>query len=377
MKHFYKFLAIAAIFSILFSGCQKDDSIIDDDEQLPTQTVTSIAGFYLLNQGNMNTNKASLDFYDYASGKYQNNLFSKANPEAVLGLGDVGNDLGVYGSKLYAVINNSNKLEIMDVVTTKRLKAIEIEGARFVTFARGKAYVSAYGKSVNGFVTEIDTATMTITKTVEVGRQPEELTVVDEKLYVANAGWASAPDYETTVSVIDLNSFNVIKKIEVAPNLQRVRSDKNGNLYVSSQGDYDKIPSKLFVIDTKKGEVTNSFDIPTSNLTIVGDTAYIVSATFSMETYKYDLGYHLIDIKKGEILKDSFLSKSVRDKIEMPYGIAVDPASKDIYITDALDFASPGKLYCIDNEGSEKFTNITGDVPANIAFVYSTKAVNK
>lgn len=376
MKHFYKLLAITAILSIIFSGCSKDDPIIDaDEDQLPSQTVTSIAGFYLLNQGNMNTNKASLDYYDYSSGLYRKNIFGEANPDAVMGLGDVGNDLGIYGSKLYAVINNSNKIEILDATTAERKKVIDtnIDNPRYITFANGKAYVTAYGSSMNGFVAEIDTTTLEITKTVEVGRQPEELAVVDGKLYVANSGWASAPKYETTVSVIDLNSFKVIDKIDVAPNLQRVKADKYGNLYVSSQGDFDEIPSNLFVIDTKKGDVKKSLDVPVSNLTIVGDTAYVISSVFSMETYEYDISYQLIDIKKEELLDGSFLPSSVSDEIEMPYEIAVDPASKDIYITDARDFASPGNLYCIDKEGVVKFTKGTGYIPAQIAFVYTEK----
>ena len=384
MKHFYNLMAIVAMLSVLFTGCRKDDIIPNEEEQLPSQTVTSVVGFYLLNQGNMNMNKASLDYYDYASGKYRSNVFGEANPEATLGLGDVGNNVGVYGSKLYAVINKSNKLEIMNAATSKRLKTIDIKNARYVTFAGSKAYVSAYGggvdlgeNSVNGFVVEIDTATMAITNKVEVGRQPEELAVVNNKLYVANSGGYSAPNYESTVSVIDLTSFTVTKKIEVAPNLERLRSDKYGDLYVSSRGDYDKIPSKLFVIDTGKGEVKKSFDVPTSNLTIVGDTAYIISTSFSMKTYEWEIDYHQIDIKKEEILKDSFLSKSVIKEIEMPYGIAVDPISKDIYITDVRDFASPGKLYFIDKKGDLKFTKGTGDVPVDIAFVYKTTKIEK
>ena len=76
MKHFYKFLAIAVIFSITLMGCSEDDTIPKvEEEDLFPQAVTAINGLYLLNQGNMNTNKASLDFYNYASGKYQRNIF--------------------------------------------------------------------------------------------------------------------------------------------------------------------------------------------------------------------------------------------------------------------------------------------------------------
>ncbi len=404
MKHIYNLLAITAIISILFTGCRKDDIILQpEEEQLPpqeevlppeeetppveetpTETVTSIVGFYLLNEGNMNMNKASLDYYDYKTGKYQRNVYGKANPDATLGLGDVGNDIGIYGTKLYTVINASNKLEIMDVATTERLGVIDIKNGRYITFANGKAYVSAYDGDIglgqntpNGFVAEIDTSSYTITRKVEVGRQPEELAVVDGKLYVANSGGYSPPNYETTVSVVDLNSFQVINKIEVAPNLHRLRATDSGDLYVSSRGDYYNIPSQLFVVDTKEQKVTNTFDIPTNNLTIVDNIAYIIGSAFSYETFEWEIDYRMIDIKNEELLEGSFLPKSVSDEIEMPYGIAVDPLSKDIYITDARDYVSPGTLYCIDKNKTVKFTVKTGDIPAHFAFVYKTKTIDK
>lgn len=405
MKHIYNLLVIATITSILLTGCRKDDVILPpEEEQLPPQeettppeeetpppeeetppeTVTTISGFYLLNEGNMNMNKASLDYYDYKTGKYQRNIYGQANPDATLGLGDVGNDIGIYGTKLYTVINASNKLEIMDVATTKRLGVIDIKNCRYITFANGKAYVSAYDgeialgqNSPNGFVAEIDTTELTITKKVEVGRQPEELDVVENKLYVANSGGYSPPNYETTVSVIDLNSFEVINKIEVAPNLHRLRATESGDLYVSSRGDYFDNPSQLFVIDTKEQKVKNMFDIPTSNLTIVDDIAYIIGSAFSYETFEWEIGYKMIDTKKGELIEGSFLPESVSDEIEMPYGIAVDPMSKDVYITDARDYVSPGTLYCIDKNGALKFDVTTGDIPAHFAFVYTTTIKNK
>ena len=400
MKHIYIFFIIAALFSMLLTGCRKDDIILpaeeeqlppqeettpeEEEEDTPPESVTTIAGFYLLNEGNMNMNKASLDYFDYTTGKYRRNVYGEANPDATLGLGDVGNDIGIYGSKLYTVINASNKLEIMDVATTKRLGVIEIKNCRYITFANGKAYVSAYDgeisigqNSPNGFVAEIDTTLLTINRRVEVGRQPEELAVVEGKLYVANSGGYSPPNYETTVSVVDINSFEVINSIEVAPNLHRLKATQSGDLYVSSRGDYYQIPSQLFVIDTKKDKVKNSFDIPTNNLTIVGDTAYIVGSAFSYETFEWEIDYRMIDIKKEELLEGSFLPESVSNEIEMPYGLAVDPLSKDIYITDARDYVSPGTLYCIDQNKAVKFTVKTGDIPAHFAFVYKTITINK
>ena len=374
------FYGLSAMLLIALWGCRHDDPIIPEEkEPLPPQTVTTIAGFYLLNEGNMNMNKASLDYYDYTTGTYRRNVYGQANPEATLGLGDVGNDIGIYGAKLYAVINCSNKVEVMDAKSSKRLKVIDIKNCRHLTFADGKAYVSAYDGEVqvgeisaNGFVAEIDTSTLTITQTVLVGRQPEELAVVGNKLYVANSGGYSPPHFERTVSVVDLNTFVKIKEIDVAPNLHRLRADGYGNLYVSSHGDLFGTSSKLHVIDTQTDAVKKTFDIVCGNLTIAGDTAYIIGSESRYTTTEQAISYSMINVKTATMLSSSFLPESVSNIIKTPYGIAVDPISKNIYITDATDYVSPGKLYCIDKDGNATFTVTTGDIPAHFAFVYTS-----
>lgn len=384
MKTTYKFWLIFSFAILGLQSCQKDDDIIPEEEVvLPPETVTTVEGFYLLNEGNMNMNKASLDYYDYATGTYRRNVYGQANPEATLGLGDVGNDVGVYGSKVYAVINNSNKVEVMDAKTSKRLKVIDVKNCRSVIFANGKAFVSAYDGEVelgdnspNGFVAEIDTTSLAITRSVKVGRQPEEMAVVGSKLYVANSGGYSPPNYEKTVSVIDLQTFTKTKDIEVAINLHRLKADADGDLYVSSRGDYYDIPSKLYVINTKTDAVKKVFDIACANITIAGDRAYVIGSEFSYTTFENVITYSMIDVKNEILLSDTFLPKSVSDEIKTPYGLAVDPVSKNVYVTDAGDYVSPGKLYCIDKDKNVKFTVTTGDIPAHFGFKTKTTIKN-
>lgn len=100
-----------------------------------------IKGMYLLNEGNMGSNKCTLDFYDSTTGKYHRNIYAERNPSVVKELGDVGNDLQIYGDKLYAVINCSNFIEVMDVETAQHLGQIDVVNCRYITFSNGKAYV--------------------------------------------------------------------------------------------------------------------------------------------------------------------------------------------------------------------------------------------
>jgi DNA-binding beta-propeller fold protein YncE len=370
-----KYHSLAAL-ALALAGCRGEAIVAPaGEEQLTPQEVTSVTGFYLLNEGNMNTNKASLDYHDYATGIYRRDVYGEANPTATLGLGDVGNDLGVYGAKLYAVINCSNKVEVMDAKTARRLKVINVKNCRYVTFARGKAYVSAYDGAVllgagspNGFVAEIDTATLEVTRAVGVGRQPEEMAVVGNYLYVANSGGYSPPDYETTLSVIDLETFARVKDIDIAINLHRVRADAYGDLYVSSRGDYYTIPSNLFLVDTRSNTVKKAFNVSCANLAVAGDTAYVIGSEYSYVTARWTVTYSMIDVKSETRRPGSFLPAPVAAAIKMPYGIAVDPDSRDIYITDAADYVTPGTLYRLDRAGNVLSTVTTGDIPAHFAF---------
>ncbi|MDN3584704.1 YncE family protein [Mucilaginibacter flavus] len=370
---------LPAILVLAYSSCRKDTGPVKEvvtPVAPPDTTVNPIKGFYLLNEGNMGSNKASLDYFDYATGKYHKNIYGELNPDIVKSLGDVGNDIGIYGNKVYVVVNVSNKVEVLNATTGKRITQVNIANCRYVTFHNGKAYVSAYlgtvgdPKAPNGAVDEIDTTSLQITRKVTVGRQPEEMAIVGEKLYVANSGGYSPPNYERTVSVVDLASFTEIKRIDVAINLDRVKADKYGDIYVTSRGDYYDIPSKLFVIDTKTDAVKKEFDFGVSNLWIDDDTAYMYSFEFSYKTGKNTTTYSMLNVKDETVLNTKFITDGTEALIKVPYGIAVNPYTKEVLVTDAKDYVTPGMVYVFDPSGKKKWQAITGDIPGHFAFAY-------
>ena len=103
-----------------------------------------IKGLFVLNEGQMDKNKCSLDYFDYTSGKFYNNLFAAINPDVTLGLGDTGNDLKVYEGRLYAVINGSGLIEVMDARTLRHVGSVALAGCRCIAFNGNKAYVTSY-----------------------------------------------------------------------------------------------------------------------------------------------------------------------------------------------------------------------------------------
>lgn len=376
-------ILIAICAASLLWGCRGEDRIITSTETDVTDgdKSSSIAGFFLLNEGNMGSNKASIDYFDYQTGTYSKNIYAERNPGVVKELGDVGNDIGIYGDKLYAVINCSHFVEVMNANTAQHIGQISIPNCRYVTFDSGYAYVSSYAGPVQidpnsrlGYVARIDTATLTIIDTCVVGYQPEEMAVVDGKLYVANSGGYRPPNYDRTVSVIDLSTFKVIKSIDVAINLHRVELDNYGNLYVSSRGDYYNTPAKTYIIDTKTDRVTAELaDLPASNMTLSGDSLYVYSTQWSYTTNTQTISYAIFNTRTQRIVTNNFITDRSEKNIKIPYGLAVNPTTGEILITDAKDYVTPGMLHCYDRNGVKKWSVITGDIPAHI--VFTTKSL--
>lgn len=354
----------ALLLTTLVWSCRKEKGVIPEEQiQLPGQ-ITAVNGLYLLNEGNYGSNKASIDYYDYASGIYRKNIYGQANPSATLGLGDVGNDIKIYGSKLYVVVNNSNKVEILDVKTAKKIKQIDIPNCRYITFYKDKAYVTAY----EGYVAVIDTTALVVGSKINVGQQPEEMAVVGTKLYVANSGGYNYPNYERTVSVIDLTTGTELKRIDVDINLHRLKADQYGDIYVTSRGDYASIPSNLYVIDTKTDVVKKKFNVAASSITIDKDFAYVYSVEWNNATSSNKISYSKINVNTETIIPGNFITDGTEKDIMLPYAVAVDPLSSDIYVTDAKDYVTPGTLYCFDKNGKKKFSVTTGDIPGHIVF---------
>lgn len=383
MKLKYLLLPMLLVAAAL-AGCREDEVVVPAEyEPIPDAPAadTDIRGFYLVNEGNMGSNKCTLDYYDYLTGVYARNIYAERNPTVVKELGDVGNDIGIYGSKLYVVVNCSHKVEVLDARSGVRIGQVDIPNCRYVRFHRGKAYVSSYVGPVQlgadapkGAVYQVDTLSLAITGQVTVGYQPEEMETVGDNMYVANSGGYRAPEYDNTVSVIDLAGMRQVELIPVGINLHRVRKDCYDRLWVTSRGDRLSRPSRLYVMDripgTDRMEVTDTLPVACSNMAIHGNLLYFYAAEWSDLTGSNTISYGIIDIRTKEVVSTNFITDGTEREIAMPYGIAVHPETGDIYLTDAKNYVSSGTLYCFDSQGRKKWSVRTGDIPTAIAFLH-------
>ena len=195
---------IGILIGCAFSSCRKIEIVVPSEYELVSDGIHPEAnpqGMYLVNEGNMGSNKCTLDYLDYVNGYYIRNLYSERNPNVVKELGDVGNDIQIYGSKLYVVVNCSHKVEVLDARTCERITQIDIPNCRYIRFYRGNAYVTSYVGPVQidpnapqGAVYRVDTTSLKIDAKVIVGYQPDELEILGEYIYVVNSGGYRAPN---------------------------------------------------------------------------------------------------------------------------------------------------------------------------------------
>lgn len=381
------FLALLCFLALCMQSCRDSDTVISSEPEDTGSKAEKgdVMGLYLLNQGNMGSNKATLDFLDLSGDNsenviYHRNIYSERNPNEIKELGDVGNDIKIYGSKLWMVINCSNKVEVADAYTCKKVAKINIPNCRYLAFDGGFAYVSAYVAPVNmrqdaevGAVYKVDTLTMKVVDKVTVGYQPDELAVVHGKLYVANSGGYRNPNYDRTVSVIDLTTFKEERKIDVAINLHRCRADKYGQLWVSSRGDYKEVPSRLYWLKPNAAgqmEKGGELEVPVSNMCIVGDSLYYIGVQWNETSKKNSIEYGIVNVSQHKVIAHSLSSAPEIQSIEMPYGIIVNPQKKDFYLMDAKNYVSSGELLHFKADGTFDWRVWTGDIPAEAAFVY-------
>ena len=365
------------------TSCREDELVVPTEYEIipgSPDRDSRIRGFYLVNEGNMGSNKCTIDYCDFVTGLYARNFYAERNPDVIKELGDVGNDIGIYGSRLWVVVNCSHKVEVLDAKSGVRIGQVDIPNCRYVRFYRGRAYVSSYVGPVlidpnapKGAVYEIDTLSLAVTRKVSVGYQPEEMEIVDDYMYVANSGGYRAPNYDNTVSVIQMVDFKQVQQIPVGINLHRLKKDKYGKLWVTSRGDFMSRPSRLYVMEKKPGYnrmiVTDTIPTACSNMAFFGDMMYFYATEWNDYTATNKISYGVIDVRTKEIVSDNFITDGTEKEITIPYGIAIHPETGDIYVTDAKNNVSSGTLYCFSPDGKKKWSVRTGDFPAHITFL--------
>jgi|688.fasta_scaffold14838_6 hypothetical protein len=250
--------AIISIILVLLFSCKKPT--LNQDE-VPT-TITN--SFLVLNEGLFQHNNSTLTYFNWNTHQQHDNIFEAKNG---WGMGDTGNDMGIYGEKLFIVMNNSHVVHVLNRHSGRLLEQIHLHengiGAspRNLAFFQGKVYVSAF----NGYLYKIDTTSLHVENKIQLGTNPDQMCVVQNELWVSNSGGLTTVG-DSTVSIVDLSSFTEIQKVVVGLNPGSLVYDDMGTVYAVSRGNYMGIPSKIVKLDASSKSVVMSENRAISSL---------------------------------------------------------------------------------------------------------------
>ena len=366
-----------AVAAMTLSSCSDDDPVIvlPEGEKVEGNVEGgNLAGFYVLNEGNMGANKSTLDFMNYSSDTYTRNLYAVQNPDEAMELGDTGNDIAVYGDRLYIVVNGSHKVEVLDAWSAHRIGKIDISSPRYVAFDGDYMYVTSYvgGDNGKGSVVKCDLNTLKVVGQVSAGICPEEMVITDGKLYAANSSDFTTGTFDNTISVIDLATFKAETPVVAEVNMNHLRLDSFGNMWVNSRGNYADISESLIMLKKVDGKYVKAeqYNLPCSNFAISGSKIYFYGVTYDAN-WKATNSYRVANIDASGIkgTPASFITDGTESSIVAPYCIAVQPGTGNIILTDAKNYVSSGSVMSYSAEGKRQWITTAGDIPGHIAFL--------
>lgn len=311
------------------------------DQEPPAGGGDVVAGdavYYVLNSGDWKANNSTLTKFDVETGEVVQEYFLQKNGR---GLGNTANDIVAYGSKMYIAVAGESTVEITDL-DAKTIRQIECESQpRYLAAAGEYVYVTYY----DGYVARIDTASLSVAGKVEVGRNPEGIAVYGNKLYVANSGgmdYNTEVGYDNTVSVVDINDFVELKKIDVVVNPSVVVAAENG-VYVASYGNYVDVSGTLQFIN-----VDDEVSVPEScgNMTELCSLQGVLYGYFSQYDANWNatITYLSYNMASGDV--DSPWIKEA----ELPVPYKVSSAGKYVCVTSS-DYVNDGDVYVYDTDG--------------------------
>lgn len=350
-----KLIVTALAGALFFVSCSSND----DASNAPKGAYDN--GLLILNQGGFNAGDASVSFLS-ENYELENNVFSLVNGGALLG--DTGQDIGLHGDYAYIVVNNSHKIEVVNRYTFQRVATITtgLDNPRYIAFSGNKGYVTNWGDPNNtedDYVAVVDLSANAVTANISVAEGPEVIIENSGMLYVAHKGGYG---FGNTVSVINAAAGTMETSIAVGDVPNSLEID-NSKLYILSEG----LPSwagaettgQLTVVNLSDNSVSDNYTFTgmahPANLVIENDKLY----------YTINDGIYGMDVT-AEALPTEPLFTTTQQGVYGVYSFEVN--DDKIYVGDALDYNSNGKVYIYSLSGMLEQSFTVGVIPAGFYF---------
>jgi len=324
------------------------------------------AGVFILNEGNLTYDNASLSFYDYSTGEIHQDIFYSING---LPLGDVAHSMTISDSIGYVVVNNSGKIYAFNTHSFAYAgKITGLTSPRYMhMLSLDKAYVTdLYAKSI----TIIDPLSNTISGSIDVRnnasayyQHPTEQMVQHDKFIFTNS-WS----FDDKILVINSETDALVDSITVLRQPASMVIDRFNKIWVLCDGGLEGHPfgheaAGLVKINaaTRETEQVIRFDEEERPLDLqingTGDTLFYINR------HVYKLAVY--DGATAEVVIESNYPPGYVGGF---YSLGVDPWSTHLFVADAKDHVQRGEVYHYSSGGLPIDTFRVGINPGYFCF---------
>jgi hypothetical protein len=333
--------SIALIF--FFLGCK--DTPNRGESTLTTYQNKKVG---ILCEGNFLWGNAQLDVWVLDSNLFIDKAFEKSNQKPI---GDVLQSAFMYGNSLYLVVNNSGLLYVLNPNTLEVRKRITgFKSPRYAAVHDGKIYISDLEANA---VSVFDTLTEEV-KSIQILENAEG----------SRSGWTEGICFWNQKIVAAVNDgflwvFDPVaissELIETDTGSRHIAIDSRNRLWIGSssgvQSSLKALNQDFELVYTKSW--TNEGEISRLSASLTGDTLWC--------------------IRSGSLVGISVESPVQEFSKIVPYtniyGMGIDPATGEIYVSDAGDYVSRGRWSMLNSAGDSIIhSGKTGIIPGGFVF---------
>lgn len=344
-----KVWAIICASLVSFAACEKGtDSIVTQPYQ---------NGVFITHEGAFSGGTGTVSFYNRTAGGIKNDIFATENGFSVIG--NILQSMTIVKDNAYLVVNNANKIVIVDAQTFKYRDSISSTTMpRYLLDIDGKkGVVSEWGANgLAGAVKILDYATKKFTKTIATGKGAERMLKVGNNVWVVNNGGFGS---DSTVTIVDITSETATGKITIGTSPNSIVQDVNGDIWVLAGGAWGAPNGKL--VHIKNNTIVAVFNVPQGSGSLITNTAKnILYFRGGKAVYQKDL-----TTAPPSVFVDKPASNAVFGAL---YGLGLDPQTGNLFLADAKNYSSTGTVYVFNTSKALMDSMKTGIIPNNFWF---------
>ena len=332
----------------------------DKNEENPPVPGKYASGIFIINEGPFQDGSGTITFINRDNQSTDNEIFAMVNGRP---LGSIVQSMAIYNKLAYIVVNNSNKIEVVNAETFESVSVIEniTLPNQFLGINDSKGYVSSF----EDYISVIDLKTNSIIKSVPTGSGPDEMLLYDGKVYVLNLGGYGI---DSTITIINSENDEVIQTLQINLKPTGIQLDKNNKIWIMCSGrgwngfpQADDTEGHLLCIDPHDLSTLKDFEFPSK---IDHPQQLLINETGDILYYNMPDGIYELSIEANEIKQSTLVPTN-----SMFYHIGYDHKAGILYASDPLDYAQNGFIYRYNNSTGFKIDSIAaGVIPGGFWF---------